>query len=527
MRYAGLSDPMEFFFTPDEMYRHAGIAARGQLLPRGVPPRKGLGAYTVMGPVPTDVVPTFTKGIPPSQAAIWEYAAVNTRAAPGTTDPYANPPTPAVYAPLPLQSGHFAIDFPWQIQQPHWSRQTLWWTGQTVLNAGAPQYSNDCIEYLRSALVDSDFSRVKNFIMWYYAINNPNPHLYWDAASLSWGSHFLVTQPGADAINYLNLCDYKYILTEAGPVYLPLSYQDLGSIWSTFIQYMYQMSASDMYQMQHLWAVGAIPDPTEYPIADRLTPTHAPHSPYGPCMVPEMYRRGSTALAAAAPYIEIIAAILAIVTAGLALAAFLAAGTGAGAAAAGAVATDVGAETAGDVAVDTGADVAIDTSADVGAGAALDAAPSLALTTSSGLADSSIEEVIVTGSAPISAGTLATTATAASVVALGASGMSSMTAQNGTQASQQTQQQPQQQQKSTLQQIVSGANQVKSVVGAGMTIAQALSKGGASAPLTTSGGAAGGTLVTAQPIINASVLAGNEGLYILLGAAALLLLASS
>lgn len=517
MRYQGIGDPLDFFFTPDEIMRHAVSARR-----TGRTPRRGLGA-TVIGPVPTNIVPVIGNAPTPWMSA-WEYASVNTRPAPGTTDPDANPPAAAVYAPLPLQQGHFAIDFPWQISQPHWSRQTLWWTGRTVLNAGAPQFSNDCIEYLRSALVDSDFARVKNFIMWYYAINNPNPHLYWDVASNSWGNHFLVTQPGAEAINYLNLSDYKFILTQSGPVYLPLSYQDLGSIWSTFIPYMYQMSDSDMYQMQHLWALGAIPDPAKFPLALRLQPQGTKHSVYGPCMVPEMYRRGTTALAEAAPYIEILAAILAIVTAGLALAAFLAAGTGAGAGAAGAVAAG-GLETGAGGALDAGAiggEVGAEAGGEVAGDVALDAAPSLALTSSAGLADTGIEEVVITAAAPTGAAALMTTAGAASVVAISAAGMSSMTAQNNPNPQQQQQPQQQTQQKSTLQQIVSGANQVKSVIGAGMTIAQALSKGGPSPVLSTSGGAASGALVTALPGATP-----NENLYILLGAAALILLAAT
>jgi hypothetical protein len=464
-------------------------------------PRRGLGDVP-MGPVSTSIVPSI--GDPPTPwMEAWEYASVNTRAPAGTVDPYANQPTPALYAPLPVQSGKFPIDFPFSIPQPHWSTQQLWWCGQTVLNVGAALYSNDPVEYLRSALIDSDFVRVKNFIMWYYAINNPDPTLYWDASTNSWGDHFLVTQPGADAINYLNLADYKYILTESGPVYFPLSYQDLTNLWNVFVPYMYQMSDSDMYQMQHLWALGAVPDPAKFPLADRLTPQGTPHSPYGPCMVPEMYRRGETALAAAAPYIEIIAAILAIVTAGLALAAFLAAGTGVGAAgAAGAVAaTDVGT----DVAVDTGADLAVTVTAPA------------ALTTAGTVGADAIEEVVITGVAPAS-GALATSATIAAGAGLAAVGAANLT----TQPQQTTQSQSQSSQKSTLQQALTVANQVKSVVGAGLTIASALKSTTGPMAATNDQNAQAG----AEGLVTEAAPASGTLLYIALAAIAIVAVAS-
>jgi hypothetical protein len=79
------------------------------------------------------------------------------------------------YANLPLapKGSQGAIDFPYTISQPTITGNYFWWTGGGVINVGFPYYSNDCWEYLRAAMVDSNFDAV---ILW----------LGWAAASFKW-----------------------------------------------------------------------------------------------------------------------------------------------------------------------------------------------------------------------------------------------------------------------------------------------------------------------------------------------------
>lgn len=60
--------------------------------------------------------------------------------------------------------------FPYPNKNPDVTGNTFWYTGQPVLNAGAPRYSNDAAEWLRHAVVDSNWDDVEVWMAW--ALNN-------------------------------------------------------------------------------------------------------------------------------------------------------------------------------------------------------------------------------------------------------------------------------------------------------------------------------------------------------------------
>src|SRR5580658_4520986 len=70
------------------------------------------------------------------------------------------------YADLPVapHGSQGSIDFPWPIQEPAYTGNYFWWNGSAVLNIGYPIYANDCWEFLRFALVDSDFESVAQWL---------------------------------------------------------------------------------------------------------------------------------------------------------------------------------------------------------------------------------------------------------------------------------------------------------------------------------------------------------------------------
>lgn len=72
------------------------------------------------------------------------------------------------YGPLPKApvGSQGVVEFPWTIKQPLFTGNYYWWIGGPVLNIGYPYYSNDCWEYLRNAIVDSDFDSVVNWLGW-------------------------------------------------------------------------------------------------------------------------------------------------------------------------------------------------------------------------------------------------------------------------------------------------------------------------------------------------------------------------
>lgn len=64
--------------------------------------------------------------------------------------------------------GKVAVKFPRQIRQPFITSNLMWYSGP-VLNKGNPQYSNDGHEFLRSALVDSNWDDFEVWLGWAFA----------------------------------------------------------------------------------------------------------------------------------------------------------------------------------------------------------------------------------------------------------------------------------------------------------------------------------------------------------------------
>lgn len=117
-------------------------------------------------------------GALPENTSVWAYPS-GQLARPGDKGATQNPPRdpiPALapvlqsYPPLPI-----AGDFPYEIKQPFITRNVAWYTGGPILNIGQPTARNDYREFIRSAMVDSDWDRLEIFCGWYLATKATTP----------------------------------------------------------------------------------------------------------------------------------------------------------------------------------------------------------------------------------------------------------------------------------------------------------------------------------------------------------------
>jgi len=107
------------------------------------------------------------------------------------------------------------VTFPYDIPPPHYTSNLWWFDAHPVANAGQPRWQNDPDEYLRSAMVDSDWDAVEKWMVWKVA----NGMTY---AGLS---QFLFST-------------YKRIGGGAGPFrYLPFSRADYETFFRKFKRY--------------------------------------------------------------------------------------------------------------------------------------------------------------------------------------------------------------------------------------------------------------------------------------------------
>lgn len=342
---------------------------------------------------------------------------------PTMVDNDAAPPAAPSYIPLPpypYASFGAAIDFPYATPAPHWTTNLKWWTGQTILNVGAPQYSNDPWDYLRSALVDSNMGMLVNWCNWYtYALGRPAGAALGGAAS-----------PWVLALSQVDLARFKYTMTADGALFFPFSYADLTAIQTATKGFEYGMSASDLATWLATWVSNSLPHIDDFPEGMRLEPSTV--TPYfSPVNIPALYRKGSTFLAAALPYIPVLSVI-----AGGVLAFVLAPAAAAGGAAAAAAAdtSTVAAFTSG------AAQLANQAAASAAAAAAAVAAAApiaavvapiatVAVDTSAAAADVGLEvlDPIIVTATPISVLT-AGTAAGAAVTAAASAGAAALTA---------------------------------------------------------------------------------------------------
>jgi len=222
---------------------------------------------------------------------------------PSMVDNDASPGPAPTYIALPAwpyASYKSAVDFPYPIPAPHWTTNLKWWTGQTLLNVGAPQFSNDPWEYLRSALIDSNMGALVNWCNWYtFALGRPAGGPLGGAAS-----------PWVLALSQVNLAEFKYILTTDGPVYFPFSYADLTAIQQATAGFEYGYSAATLATYLAQWVSNVLPNVSDFPESGRLTPMPG-GTPYALTALPALYRQGTTFLASALPYIPVLTVVLA------------------------------------------------------------------------------------------------------------------------------------------------------------------------------------------------------------------------
>lgn len=104
------------------------------------------------------------------------------------------------------------VAFPYEIPPPHYTGNLWWHDGRAILNAGQPRWLNDPREYLRSAMVDSDWDAVEKWMVWQVANGMTYQGL----------TEFLFSV-------------YKYIGGGASPpVYLPFSRADYETFYRKF-----------------------------------------------------------------------------------------------------------------------------------------------------------------------------------------------------------------------------------------------------------------------------------------------------
>lgn len=107
------------------------------------------------------------------------------------------------------------VDLLSPILNPHTTTALSWLTGGPILNIGAPRSIYDPYEYLRSALIDSDWDRVTAWFAFYIS-------KLWDNVSHAHSAFYSLSQ--------LNLASYKYVVNADGSrTYYPLSFGDINA----------------------------------------------------------------------------------------------------------------------------------------------------------------------------------------------------------------------------------------------------------------------------------------------------------
>ena len=159
-----------------------------------------------------------TLGALPQNELVWrkktgQLANPGEKGATGSPPVGKSPPAPAKYPKLPV---NMATEFPYPIREPFLTRNIAWYTGAAIANVGEPQYVNDDREYLRSAMVDSDWERVEKWLAWKFSKMTPKD-IQAFYKSFNFGS-------------------YKWVKvgTGSGRRYLPFSPLDLETFYGRF-----------------------------------------------------------------------------------------------------------------------------------------------------------------------------------------------------------------------------------------------------------------------------------------------------
>jgi hypothetical protein len=117
--------------------------------------------------------------------------------------------------------------FPYENPRPTATLNLAWYVGGAIANRGMPQYHNDWREYLRSAMVDSDWERVLKFMSWW--LNRLDAYI--DAEQF---------------IRSFNYGSYKWVDNgRGGQRSLPFSTADFSTFFATFRKYASGKSADN------------------------------------------------------------------------------------------------------------------------------------------------------------------------------------------------------------------------------------------------------------------------------------------
>lgn len=172
-----------------------------------------------------------------------------------------------------------AVEFPYTILPPHDTRALEWFLGGSILNKGTPRWSNDADEFLRSALVDSNWPAVKQWADWFRQSYPGVPGT-----------------PNFDKLRLWNFSAHKWTLGKGGKIYLPFSQGDYNAFVDHVLTYHMKgfrqgpprqrgsqvTTVRDLLlQGAHRSQVEAIKAAAKTPQAQRLTRT----TPYPPLLI--------------------------------------------------------------------------------------------------------------------------------------------------------------------------------------------------------------------------------------------------
>ncbi len=171
--------------------------------------------------------------VPYSWSVAWNFPAPIVSLSTSGVAPYSN-----------LSDTHYAFtDVPWPtpILNPHKTTALAWMGLPQVINRGNPRSIYDPVEYLRSALVDSDWDRVYYWFLVQYA------DIYKRVANDK-RAYFSFAD--------INICDYKYTVDESGQrTYYPLSPYDVKQFLTRIVA---NFSITDTQHSSGHCAIGLI-----------------------------------------------------------------------------------------------------------------------------------------------------------------------------------------------------------------------------------------------------------------------------
>lgn len=119
-------------------------------------------------------------------------------------------------------AGYYRSKFPYQNKPPSVTGNLYWYEKKAVINRGMPKFSNDAEEFLRYALIDSNWEDVERWLGWALANNMAiNPNISQDVF-----------------LPFIDFGAYKFTVAPDGQrTYYPFSLQDYETFFQSLLKY--------------------------------------------------------------------------------------------------------------------------------------------------------------------------------------------------------------------------------------------------------------------------------------------------